>query len=584
MTASDGSVRALQRRDFCFRWGRRSLYALAFAAIALGGFRGYEAWRKRHLAAQLQQFVTRGEFQSAALVARRLLALDENNLAAARAMAEMAEKAGRVEAVLWRKKIAHLAPEVAAHQLALARTALRFGEADLAGAVLKALPEAARQTVEYHQVAGAKALVRRELLKAEEHFGTALGIAPENPHLALNVAILRLASADLKLAEEARRTLRALTEQAPVRLEALRALGADALARSDRVSAREWGGQLHAEKGATFADSFLYFQAVFGTDAASPVFAQLQSKAAAAPQSAAELITWLNRHELARVALHWSTLLPPQITEAHPVPLAIAESYSFVQDWPALRRHVEGKDWRELEPLRLAVQSHALHRLSPNDRPSMESQTLWRAALKAAETKPEQAIAIAQLAQGWGYYMEAEEAWWAIANSSGNPKLALTSLQRLYKAKQDTRGLLRVAKRALELNPNDLIAANNCASLGLLLSGDSTARRLALKLHSEHPANRAFAATYAYALHTEGKVADGLSVLERMKEEELKHPAIAAYYVVMLVEDEQFERARAYLAHAQRAPLLPEEKQLLESATRKLEREETAKSKGHEIS
>src|SRR3712207_7684678 len=48
------------------------------------------------------------------------------------------------------------------------------------------------------------------------------------------------------------------------------------------------------------------------------------------------------------------------------------------------------------ESLRLAVEAHALHRLSPSDRESMQTQTAWRAALKAAQTLPEHLVAIAQ--------------------------------------------------------------------------------------------------------------------------------------------------------------------------------------------
>ena len=252
------------------------------------------------------------------------------------------------------------------------------------------------------------------------------------------------------------------------------------------------------------------------------------------------------------------------------MPLAIAESFSFLQDWTGLRAWVDGKNWGVVESLRLAVESHALHRLSPADEPSMASQVAWHAAVKAAQTRPEQLIAIAQLAEGWGYEAQAEETWWLIANSAKNTRPALSALQRLYQKKQDTRGLWRVAKRALELNPDDLIAANNCASLGLLLSGDNTSRRLALKLHSEHPTNRAFTATYAYALQTEGRGTEGLQLLERLKEEELQYPSIAAYYVVLLVENGKLERARTFLAHAKRATLLPEEQALLRAATQKL--------------
>ncbi|HEV3409704.1 MAG TPA: hypothetical protein VG095_05395, partial [Chthoniobacterales bacterium] len=359
-------------------------------------------------------------------------------------------------------------------------------------------------------------------------------------------------------------------QNSAVRREALRALAADAITRNDRNTARRWATELRNEAGGAFSDALLYFEAVSRTDAAAPVLEELQKEAAATPASTAEFITWLNRHSLAQVALHWSTTLPTEIASAQPVPLAVAESFSMQQDWNGLRAHVSGKNWGAVESLRLAVESHASRRLSPPERPSLEAQTLWRAALQAARAHPEQLLAIAQLAQGWGYQAEAEETWWELASRPEHARNSLSALQNLYKAKQDTRGLLRVAKRALELNPNDLVAANNCASLGLLLNGDSTARRLALRLHNEHPNNRAFAATYAFALHSEGKRAEALRVIEKLKEEELHVPAIAAYYVVMLVENGKLERARAFLAHAERASLLPEERQLLANATRKL--------------
>ncbi len=64
--------------------------------------------------------------------------------------------------------------------------------------------------------------------------------------------------------------------------------------------------------------------------------------------------------------------------------------------------------------------------------------------------------------------------------------------------------------------------------------------------------------------------------MERLKEEELQHPAIATYYFVMLIEQGNLGRARPFLAYAQRATLLPEEQHLLTAATRKLLAQETA--------
>lgn len=252
------------------------------------------------------------------------------------------------------------------------------------------------------------------------------------------------------------------------------------------------------------------------------------------------------------------------------MPLALAESYSFLQDWSGLQAWVEGKNWGDHECFRLAVQSHALHHLTAADRTSMEAETVWHAALKATDSRADRLAAIAQLAEGWGYIAEAEDAWWMIANGNERAKEALDALQRLYKSKQNSHGLLRVAKRALELNPGDLIAENNCASLGLLLTGDNSARRLATRLHAQHPANAAFTATYAFALQVEGKTSDALKTMETLKEAQLRYPAIAAYYFVMLVENGNMERAHSFLGPANRAALLPEEQQLLTAATRKL--------------
>ena len=327
---------------------------------------------------------------------------------------------------------------------------------------------------------------------------------------------------------------------------------------------------MQADDRAEFTDELLHFQAVEGTELAAQALQRLQSKAATQPKTAADLITWLNRHDMAVVALEWGKRLPAEVADVQPVPLAIAESFSFLQDWAGLRQWVDGKNWGDFEAMRLAVESHALRRLAPTERDSMQRRAVWRAALKAAQGRPAQLVAIAQLAEGWGYRDDAEEAWWSIANGNDNARNALGSLHRLYNATKDTRGLLRVAKRALELNPNDIVAANNCASLGLLVNNDSAARRLAAKLHEEHPKNRAFAATHAFALHTEGKIAEALKLMETLKEEELRHPAIAAYYVVMLVESGRMELARSFLVEANRATLLPEEQLLLTAASRKL--------------
>jgi hypothetical protein len=386
---------------------------------------------------------------------------------------------------------------------------------------------------------------------------------------------VRLISTDSATREKARTELARLIEQNALRLEALRALTTDALANKLSEAAEKWAAQLRLEKGATFSDLLLYLEAMQKTGAAAMALRDAEANAIRSPAIVAALITWMNRHGMAQPALEWALALPKEIVHAPPVPLAVAEAYSFLQAWNGLHAWVDEKNWGDEEFLRLAVLSHSLHHLTPGDRASMESQTAWSAALKATKNRADRLVAIAQLAEGWDYSEEAADAWWLIANGNENAKEALTALQRLYKSKQNSHGLLRVARRALELNPADLIAANNYASLGLLLTGDSMARRLATKLHAENPANAAFSSTYAFALFTEGKTSEALKQMETLKEAQLRHPSIAAYYFVMLVENGRMERAHLFLSAANKAQLLPEEQQLLTSATRKLLRHDS---------
>ena len=565
-----GNVRAIERREFYKRWGQRLIVAAVMIAVGFGGYRGYGAWRRQHLARQARDFFTKGDYQSAVLVSRHLLQLDPKSVTACRILAETAELAGRREALSWREQVAALEPKDAANHLALAGTALKFGQLAVAHRALDGAQSSTSANVRYHQLAGTLAIAERKTATAEAEFSAALNLEPQNDQLVLNLAALQLTSADVATREKARTELSRLTNNISLRLEALRALTADALANKAEASAQKWAGELRAEKNATISDLLLYLEATYKADNGAAALRDAQEIARKTSATAAALITWMNRHALAAEALEWGLALPLEVRDAHPTPLAIAEAYSFLRDWTALFAWVEGKEWGPEEFLRLAVQCHALRHLTPADRSSMESQTAWAAAIKATKSRPEHLSAIARLAEGWGYDEEAAEAWWVIANGNENAKEALTALQRLYKTKSDSRGLLRVAKRALELNPNDLVAANNYASLGLLLTGDSTARRLAMKLHEKNPDNAALNTTYAFALFTEGKTNEALQAMETLKEKQLRHPAVAAYYFVMLVENGNMERAHLFLTDANKAQLLPEEQQLLTGATRKL--------------
>ena len=406
-----GNIRALQRRDFLRRWTRRLAVCALVVLLGVGGYCGYGAWRKRNLSQQAQDFFAQHDYTSAALVARHVLQLNPKNSAACRIMAEIAELAGKRETLSWREQVVALEPAVAENKIALASSALRFRQFDLARKTLDAVEARARGNVKYHQLAGTLAIAEKKSAEAETEFAAALELEPNNAQLALNLATIRLTSTDSATREQARTEVARLAELSALRLDALRALTADALANKSLGDAEKWATQLRSAKGAQFSDFLLYLEANKKTSGAGMALRDAETHAAGSPVTAAALITWMNRHELAQAARDWALTLPPKILNARPVPLALAEAYSFLQDWNGLNAWVDGKDWGEEEFLRLAVVSHALHRLTPGDRASMEAQTAWAAALKATKNRPERLAAIAELAEGWDYTEEAADAW-----------------------------------------------------------------------------------------------------------------------------------------------------------------------------
>ena len=567
----DGNVGVLERRAQVVRWSRYFAVALALTLFGIAAFSGYSFWRQRHLQAQAQAFAGRADYPSAVLVARHLLQLDPNNLVIIGLMAQMADHLNNHDAISWRRKLVELRPTNTEYRLALARTALHFGESDVALHALEALPDNARVGADFHLLTGALAVSRRQLEAAETEFAAAVADDPQNDSAAMNYAAVRLQSSKRDIAAAARREFISLATRPATRTAALRALLANALAHNHQDEASPFLATLLAQPDCTFADRLLELEVTAGdAPAEAAALDHCKSHVGESAQAAGQLVAWMNRHEHPADAIAWSTALPEKMRETYPMPLLRAESYSCARDWPALAEFVRAKNWGDMEAVRLAIEFHALRQSGSSTVAAANAQAIWRAAIRSCQGRDEQLSIVAQLASGWGYQAEAEETLWIIAGGKGKAEQSLVALQQLYRTAGNTRGLLRVAKRALELNPQDFLAASRYASFGLLVNPDRSSRRLASKLYSEHPGHASLATTYAFALHTEGKTAEALKVIGALTDAQLRDPGVAAYYVVMLVANGENDRALSFLPAAKTAALLPEERQLLADATHKL--------------
>jgi Flp pilus assembly protein TadD len=89
---------------------------------------------------------------------------------------------------------------------------------------------------------------------------------------------------------------------------------------------------------------------------------------------------------------------------------------------------------------------------------------------------------------------------------------------------------------------------------------------LAQEVYKQAPTNSSFAAIYAFSLYTQGKSAEALKVMQRIKPQDLEVPSIAGYYGIILKATGGGVNADHYLLRASKGNILPEERNLVERA------------------
>jgi Flp pilus assembly protein TadD len=533
-----------------------------------GGARYYHRWRQEQMVEQARQALQREDLRSAALMARRVLQLNPASVEATRIMASLAEMLGYRDTVGWRERIVILDP-APANCLAWAATALRFNDVVSANRALLSVKSEKRATPEYHELAAGLALAVGNLPLAEFHFSRACRLRPNDENLKFNLACIRLQAVDPAIASAALATVEQFRVQPRTTAFALRALFADAVRRKDKNRAFRLAQDLQAAPGADFRDKLQYLDILRRMKHAdfSSYLARLQQESLHNTPDMARLISWMNENRLAAEALDWVRRLPPDTLARQPVPVAVAAAHEAQHGWKELEGLLTKGEWGDLDFMRLALLAH----LNRQNRDGVNSRIQWGLAITKAGDRPEALGTLARLAESWGWGKEAEEIFWKLGTASSPQRWALQSLYRQYRMKGDTEGLHRVLSRTLEADPSDLVARNNLALLSLLLGRDTDkALSWTTDLYGKNSANALFASTHAFALYKTGRTAEGIKVFEKLREDQLRNPSVAAYYGVLLAADGQVDKARRFLDLAARTTLLTEEQRLLADARRRV--------------
>jgi len=534
--------------------------------LAYGGVHFFHRWQERRLITRAAAYLSGGDVKAAALSARRALQLNPANVDAARAMAQIADRAGDRTAADWWRKVLDLQPHTTEDALALVRSSLRVNDLTTAEKTLAALDEAAKQTAGFHAASGRVAEMKKKPVEAERHWTKASEIAPENTSYQFQLALVHLGTNEPEKRKSALAVLERLRADPKQRAGATRALILAGVAHHEETHRMQLlANELQSYPEAQFSDRLLYLEIL--RQLHDPGFAEflkkLEQDAVSNPADLASLLSWMSNNETAAAAVEFGKTLPAESVAKWPISPALAEAYANLKDWAGLERLAGTSEWPPYDFLRRAYLSRALRGLDKK----FSAEQEWLAAQKEASANPQALLMLARTVAAWGWQTEMVDLLWVLAKSDETKLEALQTLYQHYAKAGDTSGLYRTLLRLVEALPNDLTLQNNLAQISLLLGADvERARRVAAEIKNKEPLNGAYVSTYAFSLHTKGDVKGALQAMDQLSQDQLRDPSVAAYYGVVLAAAGQKEKAREYLDRAAHANLLPEEKALVAKA------------------
>lgn len=558
------------------RWliWRRAVPWLAWAAVLATGavladraaLPWLWAWQARRFVAQAERCALAGQPEAAAFRLRKALSLQPQHTGATRLLARLAEEAGSPTALVWYWRLAGQPEATTADRLGLARTALRFERPPflLASNGLFAIPPTERSNRVYATLLAEYYLKTGRPDLAEAQYTFALGLDPAHQPLHIALHTVRLASTNPLVARAAVQELMPFAADPAHGLSVCRSLREYYLAENDASQALVWAARALARPEAVFQDTLRHLEALrlAAPEKMAGRVRELAPVLGTQPAPLAALLQWLL--DTRQPALAWDVWqrLPAE-SRRHPALRPPAVSIYLQTDRrPELcawlkEQHWEAEDWRR----RLWL----IRTLREIGREA-EARQAWDELLPAAGERPAWLWETARLTQQWHW----REAWPPLLERA-LPFLCRDTAEvlrwhNLLESQGRTLDLWQLYRQLLDCQTHWLVR-NNYAALSLLTGRETNqAHALARQLYLEQPHNEFCAATYALSLHLQGQSTNAVMVLQRLPRRALERPVIMAYHGLLLAATGRKEAALTTLQNAAQAPLLPEERALLNQA------------------
>lgn len=546
------------------------LFILATVAFfgSVAAYRGYKSWRQEKLVKRAGEFLANGEVRNASLCLQGALKYNSRHIEANRLMADLTEASRSSSTLLWRGRVVELNPESLTDRLALVRSAMLMRDPVTATNALNGVRAGHRNSAAYHNVAGSLAHWLHQPAEAEQHFLEADRLEPGNPMLQLSLAALRLSLTNSTNLDQARACLQQMSRtatNAALRCQALRELAADALRHRLPEAALAISQELVQQTGAVFADRLQHLQILRDTTNAAFTSAldRVKQEATNEPVKIFELALWHVPQLGPGNTLAWLKSLSMTYQTNQPVALLIAQCYTALKDWPGLQSTLQTQSWADLEFLRHAFLSRCLREGGL----ASDAKDEWSQALRSSGYSKVNLVMLFRLVASWKWQEEAEETLWAIVDRYPAEKWAALSLSDAFMATGRTRLLMTLFAKVAKNAPADLYARNNLAFTALLLDAkEVNPHKMARDVYQKAPTNSVFVSTYAHSLVLQDKPKEAVQLFEGLGPKELQQPSIAAYYGLALHAAGEPAKAKPYLELADKARLLPEERELLRQA------------------
>jgi len=530
---------------------------------------GYPWWARRNAISMARQWIAAGKINYAAETVQKALEKDAQEPELWLLASELACLNGQKSMeVAYAHQAVQLQPGKARYVLAWASAALRAEMNDVADQALASVSaEGLGRSSEAQRLLGELARRKRRPDVATGHFEAALKIDGSG---AINEVPLGLCLISQSEAAGRQRGL-ALLEKWSVDPEwgaaALRILLEDAVRRNDRPSMVVRALALHGHPRCTVGDvpNCLGALGVADEEKYIELITQLKRDHLATPESAAQLIGWLNQIGRSAEALAWLKTLPEQNVQRAPLAVSKAEALRRVGDWPALQAWTLIEGWGEnVEFLRWAYGLSAARGLGEDARAAELAGKLEQ----DARGNGAHALFAGTTLFSWGLVQDAESLWWRAAEQKNNLSVeALGTLARFYQVRRDADGQYRVFAQLHAIRPQDDAVANNLAFFAALTGNrESLAEKLALENVERFPGNSTYVATQAFVLLMRGRAAEALKIIKPLAPEAEKSSAVAFVYGLALSGTGEKVTARAVLVRLDPATLTLREVELVKTA------------------